>query len=461
MTTYGGISPPAASECFCTLQLAAASKTVVFSFILKSLAARGKRGLMVVHGRHLVDQAAARLEREGVPHGVIMAGRTTRLGQPVYVCSIDTLRARGLKPAADLVVIDEAHMATSKSYHDFLAAYADAYILAVTATPYTAKPLRHLADVVVAPITVADLTTQGFLVPPRYVVPVDHDLSGVKVASTGDYDTSALADFMGKSRLVGDLVDNWVRFGERRPTLCFAPTIELSRGVVDRCAAAGIPALHVEADTPEAERRDALARLERGDVKVVSNVGILCTGVDLPFVSCLLMYRPTKSLSLWIQQAGRGTRPAPGKSDFIVIDHANNVRQHGFIDLVHEVFLDGMPKAKRGAPNPVPIKVCPSCYAANRAGDSLCIRCGFAFVADKSRAPEQVDGDLAEIGVDNVELRAHAEFQELKRIQKARGYKRGWLYFQLAAKYGEDVADRLVPRRNVPDWVRARNTPGS
>lgn len=444
------------------MRQAAVSKTVVFSYILKSLAARGKRGLMVVHGRHLVDQAAARLEREGVPHGVIMSGRTTRLGQPVYVCSIDTLRARGLRPAADLVVIDEAHMATSPSYHDFLAGYPNAYVLAVTATPYTTRSLRHCADVVVAPITVADLTAQGFLAPMRYVVPVEQDLSAVRISSTGDYDVGDLAGALGKSTLVGDLVDNWVRFGERRPTLCFAPTIELSRGVVDRCTAAGIPAVHVEADTPEADRRDALARLERGDVKIVSNVGILCTGVDLPFVSALLMYRPTRSLSLWLQQAGRGTRPAPGKADCVVIDHANNVRAHGFIDVEHEVFLDGMPKAKRGAATPVPIKVCRECYAASPAAARLCISCGNEFPIDAtSRAPAEVDGELREISVDTPEVRAHARFQELKRIQKARGYKRGWLYHQVRHEFGDDVAQRLVPKRNVPDWVRAKITAGS
>lgn len=431
-------------------------KTVVFSYILKSLVERGKRGLMVVRGRHLVDQASDRLTREQVPHGILMNGRPTKLGMPLYVCSIDTLRARDMAPPADLIVIDEAHMATSPSYRDLIARYPDAFILGVTATPYMHGSIEHIASEIVSPITIGELVDQGFLVAPRYIVPVTHDLSGVKVASTGDYDVDQLSTFMEQPRVIGDIVTNWLRFGESRPTICFASNVLNSQHLVEKFNEAGIAAEHVEAGTPETERHQVLERLRTGKTKIVSNVGILCTGVDMPHVSCIVMARPTKSLNLYIQQAGRGTRPYTDKKDFLLLDHANNVKEHGFIDMPHEVFLSGYPKSKKGKPPP-PIKTCPVCYAALPAATRVCY-CGHEFQVEKRDNRE--DGELREITRDNLDVEVRSFIKEQKRIRKAKGYKPGWVFFQVKNRYGAEIAEKYIPQRKAPDWVRRKSMPG-
>ncbi len=264
---------------------------------------------------------------------------------------------------------------------------------------------------------------------------------------------------MGRAQVVGDLVSNWRKFAEGRPTLCFAPTIENSVAFVASCIEAGIPAAHIEANTKDDERRRVLRELELGNLKIVSNVGILCTGVDLPFVSCILLYRPTKSLNLYVQQCGRGTRPSHGKQDFIVIDHANNVREHGFIEDEREVFLDGIPKSKKAFVPP--IKVCEECYHVCAASVSLCPNCGYAFSVEKSRAPEHVDGELAEVTVDDVDLKVRAFIKETHRKRKARGFKYGWAYHQLRLAFGEEVANRYMPKKQVPDWVPRKPTAAS
>ncbi len=408
---------------------------------------RGKTGLMVVRGRELVDQAAARLDREDVPFGILMAGRKHELDMPLYVCSIDTLRARGHRPKADLIVIDEAHMATSPSYRALIEDYPDAYILGVTATPYMHGSIRHVADQVVMPISFGELVEEGFLVPPRYFVPVDHDLSKVKISSTGDYDMEQLSAFMEKPKIIGDIVRTWQESAEDRPTLCFAANVANSQALVEAFCEGGIAAEHVEAKTPEDERLAILARLKSGHTKIVSNVGILCTGVDLPHVSCILMARPTKSLNLYIQQAGRGTRPYAQKQNFLIIDHANNVKEHGFIDMAHEVFLDGTPKKKKNSPPPV--KTCPICYNVMAVSAKFCT-CGHEFVMEKDK---NEDGELREIDVDDFDVGVRSFIKEAKRIQKAKSYARGWVFFQLKAKYGEEVAAKYMPKKKIPDFV--------
>lgn len=428
---------------------------MIFCHILKSLVDRKKTGLLVVHGRQLVDQAAARLSRESVPHSYLMAGRKAEMGKPVYVCSIDTLRARRLAPAVDLVVIDEAHMACSDSYKWLLEQYPNAFILAVTATPYVTKSMRHFADDVVSPITIRELIEQGFLVPPRYVVPPSAlDLNSVKITSTGDYDIGQLAELMGKPAIYGDIAEHWVRFAKDRPTVAFCPRVDKSKDLADYLQGHGIRAAHCDAETAEGERKRIIASLEAREIDVVCNVGILCTGIDIPPLSCIIMARPTKSLNLYIQQAGRGTRPFPGKSDFIILDHAKNVEEHGFITTEHEVFLDGIPKSKRSTT--ALVKVCPWCYAACAVGTSICPECDGQLRADP-KPPEEVDAELRELtDADRHHIEILEFVKESKKIQKARGYKSGWVYFQVVSRYGEDVAGQYVKKRVVPEWVKRR-----
>lgn len=432
-------------------------KTVVFSYILKTMSEKGLPAIMVVRGRELVDQASSRLIRENVYHGVKMAGHwLKRPAAKVQICSIDTLRARGELPDAKLIVIDEAHMATSKSYRDFLAQYPDAHILAVTATPYTKNGLSHCAEVVVHPITVQELIDKGFLVPARYFSPSSPDLQGVGVSkSTGDYNQDELSDRMNNKGLVGDIVNHWQKLAEDRPTVVFAVSIEHSKSIVASFKVAGIAAEHCDADTSDEDRKTAIKKLSTGELKVISNVGILCTGVDMPHLSCIVMARPTMSYNLFIQQAGRGTRPFPGKSNFLLLDHAGNVLRHGFITEEREVNLEGSKKDKPLIRSP---STCESCFAVFYRTPSMekCPQCGVEFKT-KMRIVDHMDGELTEITQlpkeVMLELEIKRELARLKGLQKERGYKRGWIFFQLKEKYGEEVAERYYPKRFIPERI--------
>lgn len=346
-------------------------------------------------------------------------------------------------------------MATSQSYTEFLKDYPDAFILAVTATPYGKKSMSHVADVIVKPITMLELIEQGFLVPPRYFAPTTPDLRDVKTsASTGDYIQDQLNKVMDTSTLTGDIVDHWVRIGERRKTICFAVSVEHSKHIAEKFNQAGIVAEHCDAETPDLERKAILKRLETGATNVVSNVGILCTGVDLPYVSCLIMARPTKSYNLFIQQAGRGTRPCEGKADFIILDHAGNVCRHGFITSEREAFIEpACEPAPRGGQRP---RVCGSCYAV--FAGSECPQCGAKITAHQGgeREIDSVDGALNEVVALTEEQQIKIFIQQQKDIAKRRGYKRGWVYYKLIDRYGQEVADQYMPKRVIPEWVRRR-----
>jgi superfamily II DNA or RNA helicase len=376
----------------------------------------------------------------------------------VQVCSIDTLTARGnFWPEADLVVIDEAHMATSKGYHELSSRYPDAFFLPVTATPYTKEPLRHVADAIVHPVSVKELMdmaidsnyTRG-LIRPRYFAPSKPDLKGVKI-SGDDYAVNDLEKRM--NTLTGDIILHWKKYAENRPTVLFACNISHSISIAQQFRASGITAEHIEGNNTFAERQAALSRLEKGETRIICNVGVLCTGVDIPFLGAIVMARPTKSYNLYIQQAGRGTRPCPdrAKQDFLILDHASNVLKHGFIDDEPDAWLDGKTKIEHD----IVAQQCGACYAIFESkGNPICPECNAALRVNSEREmiPEQVDGVLAEmIALHGNEFDAF--IHRIKRLATLRGYKKGWMWYQVKDRYGEETANTMFPRRKLPPWL--------
>jgi len=408
-----------------------AGKTVMFSEAITRTVAREYNAIMAVHGRDLVNQASKRLFREFVPHGVYMAGHPLyRPWEKIQLCSIDTLRSRNVYPKADLVVIDEAHMATTPAWMRFSEQYPDAYFISVTATPYMKKSIRHVAETVVRPIDFMELVEKKYLVDARYIVPTKIDLSGIKIQA-GDYHKGQLEKRINTGKLVGDIVSTWIKFAGNRPSVCFAVSVAHSLEIVSQFEKAGIRAVHVEASTKDADRESAIKGLGNGSIKVISNVGILCTGVDIPYLGCIIMARPTKSYPLYIQQLGRGTRPFDGKSDFLVLDHAGNVLRHGFISDQPNASLDGIGKRVLGFRK---TKVCPKCFLAFQSYH--CPTCGKIEAPQGQVIPETMEGELSEI------CDVERYLPILKRMAEERGYKRNWVWYKLRDRFGEEVADK-------------------
>ena len=433
-------------------------KTTVFSHILKQTAIKGNKAAMVVRGRKLVDQGHKRLLREGVSHGVIMNNHwnINKLA-PIQVCSIDTMISRNIIPEGKLLVIDEAHLFTSdtciKFCEDFLNKNENSFILSVTATPHSEKSLRHLADVVVKPVSMQELINDGYLVPPVYFAPSEVDLTGVRVSSTTkDYVTADLEQILNGNDIVGNLVENWKTFAENKSTLVFAVSIQHSKHIAEMFNTAGIPAVHCDADSTDKEREDAVRKLESGEIKVISNVGIFCTGVDIPSLGCVQLARPTKSYNLYVQMSGRGTRVFDGKENFTLLDNAGNVLRHGFITEEPDCNLDGT-KSKKGPS--VLVKTCKKCFAVFNQFDPCCPQCGNKNpIEEKERMVSELDGSLVKIENMPIEAKAFQRFNELKKIRKDKNYKRGWIYFKMLEEFGEEITQKYCKKREKPSWIK-------
>lgn len=374
-------------------------KTVVAARIIAGAVARGRRVIFIAHRKELIDQASAKLDASGIDHGVIMASHWRRRpNAPVQVASIATLINRNLHHPPNLIFIDEAHRARAASYQSVLEAYPDAFAIGLTATPIRSdgKGLGHLFDRIVQGPSVAHLTEQGYLVPARVYAPANPDTAGVKVTA-GDYNQGALQQVMDKPKLTGDIVAHWRRLADGRLTVCFASGIQHSQHIVDQFRDAGVTAEHIDGTTPKDERERILADLASGRVQVVSNYGVLTEGWDCPPVSCAIIARPTKNEGLYLQMAGRILRPASGKDEAIILDHAGCTLMHGLVHedrhwtLERDKERDAGPKINLRLP-----RVCPDCFRVCEPGAVEC-PCGYVFSSRNSDGPEHVDGELEEV----------------------------------------------------------------
>jgi superfamily II DNA or RNA helicase len=208
----------------------------------------------------------------------------------------------------------------------------------------------------------------------------------------GDYAQDQLEEAVDQARLVGDIVEHWLRRAPGVRTVAFAVSVKHSKHIAERFRQAGVAAEHLDGTTAVAERDAVLARLERGETLVVSNCGVLCEGWDQPSAKCAILARPTKSTGLYLQQAGRILRPWR-EERAIILDHAGCAREH-LLPQAERVFsLAPRPKRKRGETVAVPIRVCDGCQAVLRARVRLCPECGFLFTEERE-VPAEADGEL-------------------------------------------------------------------
>ncbi|MDX1558996.1 MAG: DEAD/DEAH box helicase [Marinobacter sp.] len=418
-------------------------KTTIASAIKQGACAKGKKAFFIVDSLELVDQAAARFTQDGMWVGVIQADHImTNYAAPVQVATIQTLRRRWnhmpdeLRP--DLLIIDEAHV-LHQAHEDIIQWCREngVPVIGLSATPFR-KGLGKIFDQLVVTITTADLMGAGYLCRARCYAPNIPDLNGVKTNSTGDWDADAVAEVMGETGLMGDVVEQWLKLAEGRQTIVFAANVAHSRALCDRFRQIGINAAHIDGyDTDKAGRTETINAFRRGEIQVLCNVAVLTKGFDAPETACVVLARPTKSLMLHIQMIGRGLRTAEGKPDCIIIDHAGNCLRNGLPDSpLPQELHDGestrnLDRKERDKKDPVE-KPCASC--GHVSTKHVCPTCGFK--PEVRQDVEVVEGELYEITKDNAPKEKWGTeelaslYAELKGYARAKGIKDGWAFFQ-------------------------------
>lgn len=369
-------------------------KTVIASAIVE-LATMKNSGkvLFIAHRREIIDQTSKKLDEVGIHHGVMMGddGRYDP-SAPVQVASIQTLIRRD-PPPADIIIIDECHLSLAKSYIDTIKKYEDSFVLGLTATPWRTdgKGMGILYEDMVVVSQVQDLVRKGFLVNPEFYAPARPDLSTARI-KYGDYVAKDLARIMNKSHLVGDITDHWKKLAYGLCTVVFASSRDHSKSIVRHFTADGISAEHIDHKTPKHERNAVLDRLKSGETKVVSNVGLLTEGWDLPELQCIVIARPTMSETLYLQMVGRVMRPLEWKKRALIVDHAGCFFQHNSPIANRNYSLANRKISRNKKVSTRNIKICRRCKRICHRKDDKCRNCGRIF---SGRRPITVSGKLS------------------------------------------------------------------
>lgn len=409
-------------------------KTVTASTIVHGAAHKQNVVWWLCHRRELVAQASQTFHSLGIPHGTVQSGHVSNPGALVQVGSIQTVAKRIHElPEPALIVFDEAHHIGANSWDDVFHRFPRAKVLGLTATPWRldGQGLGRWFQAMIEGPTVSELIENGSLCRYRLFAPALPDLSGVGTTA-GDFQRSALAKAMDKPQIVGDAIGHYRRLCPGKRAVVFAAGVENSKNIVSQFLGAGIRAEHVDGSMTVEERDGAVDRFRRGETLILSNADLFGEGFDVPAIEAAILLRPTKSLSLHLQQVGRALRPCPGKDEAIILDHAGNSILHGLPDDVREWSLDDREKKKRAAPSEVPIKQCEECFFVYRPAPK-CPQCGHAPEI-KAREIEVVEGTLAEVQREQVKREARREvgkaqtLEDFLKIAAERGYKPGWAH---------------------------------
>jgi len=433
------------------------------------------RVLIVTHVRELVAQNHAEMIAlwPQAPAGIYSASLNRRdVGKRITFCSIQSVFRRWNEiPKPDIIIVDEAHLIPRKSetmYGKFLASMKlrnpHVRVIGLTATPMRMDSGRldegedRIFQGISYEYLIGQAIADGFLAPLISKDPKLHlNTAGVGTRG-GDFIPGELQRAVDVDSVNISAVEEAIRHGrDRRSWLFFCSGVEHSEHIAAALNARGISAASVSAETETSERDRIISDFKHEKVRALCSMNILTTGFNAPKVDMIAMLRPTKSASLYIQMAGRGTRPAPGKANCLVLDFAGNVSRFGPIDRLDV-------KRPGGGGGEAPVKVCPECDTILHASVRAC-PCGYEFPkpAPKIFSTATTDPLLSMNGegahwvkVESVSYMRHVKDDESPNTFRVNYYEEG----KFASKYSKwvcfDHPERSYPRREACTWWLGR-----
>ena len=347
-------------------------KGLIMAMLADMALKKGSKLLTILYGSDLILQTEANYKRYyNIDSQIVMADYKSEPSNSI-IASISTLHRRDL-PDADFLIIDECHQSKSPTYKKIFDHYSDKIIIGFSATPF--NYLDNFEDCIVL-ASVQELIDLGYLVKPRHFKPKRATINTQGLAIVkGEWQDQDLE--REALKITGDIIGEWLDRAKDRPTVIFCVNVSHSLEVCRAFNEAGIPAMHIDGETPTEIRNETINKLKSGEIKIITNVNVFSTGIDVPSISCVGLARPTHSEILYVQQIGRGLRPAPDKSDCIIIDYADNYSRHDLATIDRQPVITPKEKKKKSKDDIKEIKVwlCPLCFYTNPHNATACEDC--------------------------------------------------------------------------------------
>lgn len=311
-------------------------KTVIFSEMVRQyLKNHRKKVLVMTHRVELCRQTSEMLTGFGVTNKVVdsKADLDDQADYSCYVAMVETLNNRLHDDKLDisdvgLVIIDEAHY---NSFTKLFKFFEKSFILGVTATPLSSNkelPMKGNYNELIVGETIEALIENDFLAQAE-VFQYDMALTSLEVGSNGDYTVKSSEDLYSSPVMLEKLLKAYEKHSKDKKTLIFNNGINTSINVYHTFNAAGLPVMHLDNTATKKQRKQILKWFKETPNAILSSVSILTTGFDEPTIDTIILNRATKSLTLYYQMIGRGSRILNNKSKFTVIDLGNNNYRFG------------------------------------------------------------------------------------------------------------------------------------
>lgn len=410
-------------------------KTVIMADIARRATAKGNQILFVVHRQEIVQQVVKTFQDDGVDMSLAKIGMVQTITR--HVTDLDP---------PQIIFVDEAHHVLAKSYRRILDAFPEAYKLLFTATPYRlgGQGFTEVADDLIIGKPVSWLIDHRFLAPVDYYAPSYIDAAKLKVKRTGEFDEDSIKEAM-KPKIYGNAVKHYMKLAKGKQAIAYTYNVESAQRLANAFNGYGISARAVSGKTPKDERNQIIEEYRQGKIRIVTNAELFTEGLDLPNVDCVIMLRPTQSLSLYLQFAMRSMNPRKDKTA-IIIDHVGNVQRFGLPTDDRQWSLEGKGKGKSSSGSTIkPVTVCPVCFASFYRTSDICPYCGSPLgeekeleVVDDAQLKKVTKSRLAIVKqiqssaiMKNVAGKRPSELTSLKEIQayaRLKNYKPGWAY---------------------------------
>lgn len=298
--------------------------------------------LILAHRQELIEQISETLGYTyHQAHGIIMSNNVEHKKLPVQVGSVPTLVRRISRwedKDFDIIIIDEAHHVKADSYKRIIKQYPKARLLGVTATPYrlNGAGFHPEFEKLIISWPISQFIERGYLCDYLYYsIRPDSDLQSeidtMKIDRyDGDYLDSEMMHVMDRGEIRAKIVNTYLKFAKGKKGIVYTVNKEHNRHLKEQFIAAGITSEVVDSDTPKDERNRIVESFRKGEIDILCNVNIFSEGFDCPDIEFVQLARPTKSLAMYLQQVGRGLRPAKNKRNVIILDNVGLYNKFGF-----------------------------------------------------------------------------------------------------------------------------------
>ena len=303
------------------------------------------RLLFVAHRREILQQSLNTFRQvlRDANFGEMLTGNDIPERLDYLFVSIQSFNSKDLtarlgRDFYDYIVVDEFHHAAASSYQKLLEYFQPKILLGLTATPERMdgrNVLEYFNNRIAAEIRLPEAIDRKLLCPFQYFGVADGtDLSTLKWTK-GSYDKTELSNLYSINRaaagkrasLIVKSLETYLSDIDETKGLGFCVSVEHARFMEEYFNNSNIPSMSLTGDDSEEKRNTAKQRLVQGEVKFIFVVDIYNEGVDIPEVNTVLFLRPTESLTVFLQQLGRGLRLSEDKECLTVLDYIGQSNQ--------------------------------------------------------------------------------------------------------------------------------------